>query len=233
LIATRKDWDSEFFGYEVYELRGETFTETAIKEQLEQLKNKKARLVYLFSKTECKSANQLGGRLFDKKILYEKHLDKNVSAAEKVEPFSANEDYKKLEGLSLASGAYSRFRLDPSFKNNEFEKMYSLWIKRSVERMMADDVLVYKEDGKYLGMVTVSVKEGGAWIGLIAVEDGYRGKNIGSSLMHAAENFGIENKCQKLDVYTQKDNEQACRFYEKNGYKNVSLDYIYHFWLND
>src|SRR4029079_12471312 len=124
---------------------------------LQQLKDKKARLVYLFSKRECEPAKLSGGQLYDKKVLYEKKLNKNVAAAENVESFSPNGDYKKLEALSLASGAYSRFRFDPGFRNNEFEKMYSLWIKRSVERLNADDVLVYKEDGKYKGMVTVSV----------------------------------------------------------------------------
>jgi len=233
LVAKRKEWDSDFFGYEVWELRGSEFNAAELKEQLDHLKNKKARLVYLFTKEEFPGAGEWGARLVDKKVLFEKELNGMPSKIEGISSLPSSGNEIEIEELALESGAYSRFRIDPQFRNNEFERLYSRWIKASVDRSIADDVLVYKEGDNYLGLVTVSLKDKTVWIGLIAVKDGQRGKNIGSKLIKAAENFGLQHGCKKLDVYTQLDNEQACNFYQKNGYNIASLDHIYHIWLTD
>ena len=48
----------------------------------------------------------------------------------------------ELVELAIASGEYSRFRLDPRLNDERFVAMYRHWIDRSVARELADAVLV-------------------------------------------------------------------------------------------
>lgn len=225
----RKEWDSEFFGYEVYEVRQEPFSETELMIEFDKMRKKNIRLIYYISKEKHHLSD--GVNPADEKVLYAKKLANAKKDELYIRSYADNEDYKKLLPLSFLSGKYSRFRLDQNFVKKEFERLFEEWIKRSVDRSIADEVLVYDEENEIKGMVTVSFKEKIAQIGLISVADGQQGKNIGSKLLEATENQALKNNCTVLHVYTQKKNLPACNFYEKNGYSVSGIDYIYHFWL--
>jgi dTDP-4-amino-4,6-dideoxy-D-galactose acyltransferase len=230
IVPVRKDWDSDFFGYEVWEINGEPGA-SELKEQLEEMKKQGIALVYVLSKNDL----DLPGKeitLVDRKVLYGKKPGPAADPVTGIESYPAGSDYQELLPLALASGLYSRFHTDPHFQNREFERMYEEWIKHSVDRTIANEVLVCREGGQTLGMVTISKNGNSARIGLIAVAEGQRGKQIGSRLVQASEAFALENNCNYLDVYTQQDNRSACSFYEKNGFHIDAVTNIYHSWLN-
>ena len=55
-------------------------------------------------------------------------------------------------------------------------------------------------------------------------------KGIGKSLINAAEHFGMEENCSKLQIITQAANKIACHFYENCGFKKNALIYTHHHW---
>jgi len=88
----------------------------------------------------------------------------------------------ELEKLSIQSGKYSRYSVDKNIKRDKFEKLYTIWIKRSIGKEIADEVLVILDNGNIAGMITLGNKNGKGDIGLLAVESRFRGKNMVNSL---------------------------------------------------
>lgn len=176
------------------------------------------------------------GRLFhaDKKINYTKNFrlaDRFPRTAEQVKSYNNSFVTNELYTLAFESGHYSRFRQDPHFLPGKFEKMYRLWIERSVSGEIADDVLILEEKGVVRGMLTYRVRADRGQIGLLAVSPHIRQKGMGSLLVCEFERRMREKGIRTVEVDTQGMNRGACYFYEKQGFTvNKSIN-IYHLWL--
>jgi dTDP-4-amino-4,6-dideoxy-D-galactose acyltransferase len=186
--------------------------------------------LYLFSKEPLQI--DLGPKIIlaDKKVIYHKMIDQNAefSIANVV---SVNISNNALNDLALLSGNFSRFKLDKEL-HHKFEIMYKTWLDRSLKREIASEVLAYQIAGETVGFVTIKKTGSSSTIGLIAVNNIYQGKKIGTELMRAIEGWCLRNDVCEIDVATQLDNKQACAFYERNGYNIKQIDYIYHYYTN-
>ena len=231
------EWDSSFFGYPVAKI----ITEKISTEQLDAItsdaKKRRIRLLYIFvdpaDPISVNAANKIGARLVDQKITFHKKIDAAaISEVDShIEQFEAVYPSPQLISLSIQSGLYSRYKIDPGFKNDEFEKLYLAWIENSVNKKIADHTFVYKEDGCELGFVTLKVKPGYGQIGLIAVDESSRGKSIGKKLIAAVTDILFQKNITDLDVVTQIDNADACSFYKKTGFTGSKTENIYHIWF--
>jgi len=138
----------------------------------------------------------------------------------------------QLESLAWQSGEYSRFRLDPQLAPSVFRQLYSQWLRNSLAGSIARQVLVWRDaTGQELGLLTMGEKNGRAEIGLLAVDAAARGQRVGQQLVAAAVAQAVAWGHTELQVVTQRDNEQACQFYEKCGFHFAQEEHIYHLWL--
>ncbi len=135
--------------------------------------------------------------------------------------------------MSFESGKYSRFKKDKKFSIKQFENLYKKWIDNSIDFGFADDILVYVEENKIIGFISYKIKNNEATIGLVAILPNHQGKGIGKKLLQVVENELIKNNIIILKIPTQKENLEACSFYEKRGYKIKQSIIIKHFWRND
>jgi len=135
--------------------------------------------------------------------------------------------------LSLQSGIFSRFATDPGFQNREYEKLYTEWIQRSVSGEIAISTLVAESDLQTAGLITLGEKNGHAEIGLLAVEERFRGEKIGSELIKAADSLACESGFNQIDVVTQGQNQPACRLYEKMNFTLSRTVFVYHYWNHE
>lgn len=231
-------WDSALFGYTVARIY-EPVTASELSQIVLQLKQAGVKLAYFISDSsdylQSRIAENNGGDLVDTKVTYSKDI--NLTVTEYV-PNSQIGSYTKqnvdplLLSLSLQSGKYSRFCTDIHFQNSEYIKLYSEWIKRSVSRKIAFDVLVYRDQEGYIrGFITLQQDAYQGIIGLLSVDSDFQGKLIGSSLMQAAFNVFLKNGIHSVSVATQKRNSRACQFYEKHGFAILTQQNIHHFWL--
>lgn len=230
------EWDTEFFGYGIAKLIADEISVESIKKNIEAGKNNRAKLVYIFTKPTDNisndTANSVSAKLVDQKVTYHIHIPAETAATDShIENFNGSVPSAKLIDLAIQSGLYSRYKVDENFRNNEFEKLYIKWIENSVNKQIADHTLIYKEDGNELGFVTLKLKEGFGEIGLIAVDETSRGKSIGKKLVIAVMNILREKNIMELEVATQKNNKDACNFYEKVGFKENRTENIYHIWI--
>lgn len=70
-----------------------------------------------------------------------------------------------------------------------------------------------------------------AHIGLVAIDPEFQHQGLGTKIMSSMEGALYRERVMTIDVITQKANKDACRWYEKNGFKVKSVTPIYHWWL--
>jgi len=210
-----------------------------LRELLKNARDQGIRLIYLTIPSEEKNlintAKDLGGIIVDRKTTYLLYLSvlKSVFNFGQIEIYSESLPSPELIALAFESGKYSRFRADPNITEEQFQAIYRQWMMNSVNHIVADDVLVFRDchTQKILGMITVGEKNQRGDIGLLAVDQDARGKHIGSKLIHAAQDYFIKKNYQQSQIVTQQDNIPACRLYEKCGYHIEKIEYFFHFWL--
>ncbi|MCF8360283.1 MAG: GNAT family N-acetyltransferase [Prolixibacteraceae bacterium] len=230
------EWDSSFFGYPVAKIIIHEFNPLKVEEFIKQAMKEQVKLVYFFCPPlSIKNHQHMLSRGFtfvDEKLTYSKKTEKH-----REQPFTVIQ-YNgpvtdQLISLSLQSGAYSRFATDPNFPNHEYERLYTEWIKRSVNSENAIQTLVIKKDKLLAGLVTIEEKNGEANIGLLAVDKKFREKNFGAGLTRAADSFAFNKGFKKINVVTQKQNLPACGLYKKMNFALADSTFVYHFWNHE
>ena len=64
----------------------------------------------------------------------------------------------------------------------------------------------------------------------LIVDENYRNQGIGKSLLENAINYAKDNDCEVVDLSSYITNDNAHRFYEKNGF--IKHSYMFKMYLN-
>lgn len=225
-------WDSDFFGLRIGRANIQTkkdAEELAFKANI--LKNEYD-LLYIFDESHIGFKAE-SSQLVDEKVLYSKpvehkHIFEHVTCYKKDTPSN------NLYHLALVSGGYSRFKLDQRFLRGSFERLYNRWIENACPQEGSNkQIFEYCTEGVVKGMITIDYSENGlAHIGLAAVSEDCQHSGIGTKIMSTVEEYLYRiGFIHTLEVPTQKANKNACRWYEKNGFKIQNIIDIYHWWL--
>ncbi len=229
------DWDSKFFKFTVAKIINTRPTLPDLKEILRLLKTQGVRLVYWPAESlwDQDVISALGGQLVDIKTTYVLHLAKGMpEKLDTSEVIKADEDLQDiddLEDLAIQSGEYSRFALDPNISKENFFSLYKIWMRKSLSKEIAQEVLLIKQPNKIAGMVTLGEKDGRGDIGLIAVDRQFRGNSYGKKLVYASRDWFLSQAYPEAQVVTQGNNPAACKLYETCGYSVETVEYYYHF----
>lgn len=230
-----KKWDSDFFGFKTGELHFSGNNEE-FSQMLRTASDNNYRLLYWKIPTNNIENNQLAAveNLFlgDTKMVYQIPAVANLSPEIKQQVHSWNQPpNEQLISLGITSGEFSRFKTDPKMPNGFFEKMYTEWVKQSVQGTMGN-VIYYIGNGTLIkGFVTLQFHPDYAEIGLIAVHENYRKQNIASNLIHYAAYIAFAHNLKNVHVATQLANIPANNLYTKCGGTIISSENIFHIWL--
>lgn len=231
------DWDTRFFGYKIVCIELNKLDLKQLNHIIKELRDKDCKLAYCFADPEDKVSNssmvKCSGLLVDEKVTYSAliNTENNYPVPTNVISYDLKYASEKLKSLTLQSGVYSRFKIDTNFCNNEFDKLYIEWIEKSVSRELADEILISKENNKIQGFITLKIERSKGLIGLLAVDEEYRGKSIGKKLLFTALMYFREKGIKSVEVVTQKGNYIACRFYESCGFEVCKIVNVYHLWI--
>ena len=224
-IVTRKDWDSDFFGYEIGTIDISEFT----KDEVLTFKEGSFQLFYLFSTNPIEDARfDYSGVLLDLK----KGIDaENVIEVNKniVIAYSDFSNFEVLKKLALQSGEYSRFAKDPNFKNGEYEKLYVEWIYKSLHSNLIE-TYIYSDNNEVCGFITLEKDIEAFSIGLLGVDYSKRGRGIGKALVNKCISEARKHNQKYISVKTQGDNIPAILLYQKLGFEIVKTNNVYHLW---
>lgn len=143
-------------------------------------------------------------------------------------------------------------KLDDKFKVvevNEFERLFSIlndfnfiFKPELTERILSLEVYSQKilsngyayavVDGENtVGFITFYINDEEIFIALIAVEEKYRGNNIGSKLLEYIEEICRTNRISNIRLEVDDDNSTALSFYFKNGFKKLKRSTEYSTFL--
>jgi len=232
------EWDSNFFHYPVGRLIATDSLPNIFSYICQQAQLYKYHLIYIFVHPQNNVVNKFlidkAIPLVDEKVTYIMDLKQSIlqAADNNLRNIIKQEVTPEIVDLALQSGEYSRFKIDPNFKNNEFKQLYQEWIKKSLSGELAKSVIGYYNNSQIKGILTIGDKNQRADIGLLAVHASARGQGIGKKMVQFAINSAKQMGYRQLQVITQKNNLAACQFYEKCGFKVESVDNIYHLWLD-
>jgi dTDP-4-amino-4,6-dideoxy-D-galactose acyltransferase len=228
------EWDTKFFGYPVARIFLNHEGKHELDNLFRQLEEEKIRLTYFFVAPEEKEIIQQiisrEGTMVDQKTVFLKQTEQHSEYSNPVIELRKGENANNLLDLAIQSGHLSRFHLDKNFINNEYERLYTTWITKSVNREIAFATLVVKKGKKAIGLITLGKKDSYADIGLLAVEPVYHGRGIGVDLIHRADTIAFEKGFTEIKVVTQLQNKAACKLYEKCNFHIESITNIYHYW---
>jgi len=236
------DWDTEFFGFKIGKVETDLNEEFDLENLVAAAKAMSFKLIYLSaaSPLELETATNISLadskyhiQLVDKKTTYEKLVSQSIMKNEAIFSYTDKLPNEALNQLAIASGVYSRFKIDNRIKNDKYEQLYRLWMTNSVNRKFAKEVFVYQFENEFAGMITLTEKDNMASIGLVAVNGLHRKKGIGKALVQAAEYWAYKNSYSKIQVLSQAANVPSNHLYTSLGYSLKSVDWFYHLWLDD
>lgn len=133
------------------------------------------------------------------------------------------QDLQKISGESFTS---TRYFNDPFISIVSAKKIYKKWIENSLNKSVADLVLVWEENEAICGFITLQ-KNG--HIPLIAVDRKFRGRGIGKKLIFESFKKFNDWNITKLKIETQLQNIPAIRSYQACGFK-ITDSYITLAW---
>lgn len=226
------EWDSDFFGMRIGRVDLQTAEEAAALSAMRDELAETYDLLYIFDANHVGFVAD-GAKLVDEKVLYSKPCEHKTSCMD-VLMYAGCKPTDSLYHLAHVSGGFSRFKLDAGFRAGDFERMYDRWIENACPQEGTNkQIFVYCPEGIAKGMITVDYNMGGsAHIGLVAVDTDCQHSGVGTKIMSTVEEYLYrKGTITTLEVPTQKANVDACRWYEKNGFRVESVVDIYHWWL--
>lgn len=227
------EWDSDFFGFRIDRIFCDSSSRVdELSQKINSLKITDCQLAYIEIDGGCEFAyNNIDlGLLVDRKVIYRKDLSARTEKDEHIR--SIREASPELYSLAFQAGHESRYKKDKRFESGEFERLYKTWVDNSINGCIADTVLGYYIEDRLVGFVTLAFREKFSDIGLIAVQNGFRGRNVGKKLIEAVERVTLAHGLMQVCVATQRANAGACAFYEKCGFEIISSTSIYHKWFH-
>ena len=232
----KKEWDSAFFGYPVAaaDLVRSAAPLAEARAAAAEAERDGIRLLYLFlpplAAADRAEFRRAGFRDVGGKVDYARTVAAGEGGAPDPDVVPCGVASAALERLAFQSGAYSRFRLDEGFRQNEFERLYREWLGGSLAGNDGKRVYVAGAPESPRGLLTL---EPGAVvrIGLFAVAPECRRQGLGRRLAAAAVRFCVTRGGGELRVATQIENQEACRFYESCGFRKIREESIFHAWL--
>lgn len=229
-------WDSDFLGFAVGQLRGPELPAGGLDLVLTQARRQGYRLLYWFVPPGSAAAAALqacpSARLADHKVRF--CMPVPVGQPTQLPPgiVRIHEYGPALRALAAQAGAYSRFQTDPNFAPGIHERLYQLWLGRSLNGELAREVLGYQPDSPapIQGFLALSEHDNRTEMMLMAVESAYRGQGIGAAFIEAARARAAAAGHAAVQLVTQADNP-ACRLYRREGFVQEQEELVYHVWL--
>ena len=230
MIIESLDWDSHFFGIKIGKVQLSNNSLANLNAMTDRAKQENYRLLYLIAaETDTTPAGTIAVEV-DVKTTYQVPT-MAITLDVPITQYASTAPTPELLELGIASGVYSRFYTDKNFPAGSFERMYEIWIEKSLNKQMADYFFVYTVEDTIVGFVSVKLETDKGIMCLMAVNETYRGRGIGKAFVQYVQNF-LHNKGIPLcSLDTQGHNTEAIKLYDRMGFKRTAALHYYHLWL--
>lgn len=225
-------WDSEFFNIKVAEVEKNSLAGAEKEKLYLDLAEEGVELAYYTADAPVEEEvdGPFSFHLVNKKAPLIKYLSKTSEFHKNISLFKGSVPTSELISLSYRAGDHSRFSSDPNLDSAKVKTLYELWITKSVQKEMADEVLVYILNNKIEGFITLRFRGLEGQTPLFAVSKEAEGKGVSFALMRAADSVLLQNGCTFCTSATQADNRAAVTVFKRHGCEIKPVEYVYHLW---
>ncbi|WP_342415740.1 GNAT family N-acetyltransferase [Paenibacillus sp. FSL R10-2782] len=170
----------------------------------------------------------------DIKVTFETRIGSNAQNESSL-VFATEHDFpllkNKLTGL-FKDSRYSCYQ--HIFDAEKVDKLYNLWVEKSILGSFDDYCLVLTMDGEIIGFVTIkeNLNDREARIGLLGVDLKHQSHGIGTKLLTELKVFLESRPIDQLLVSTQGRNYNAMNLYIKCGYRIQKMESWY-YWTRE
>lgn len=229
---TIKQWDSDFFGYPVAIIGGEGDI-ADFENLIRSMRLEKVKLAYWFFDQHEKDKKEIADH-FNGIAVHNRLTHKFDTENKSAENFKSNQiEFLKnwddaLFQLILECGNFSRFKVDRTFGEEVYTKLYRRW----TEDMLAHQIVLgFISENKIQGTAVVEIKDEIAAFHFLAVSQSSRNTGIGKQLTRSVIQTAYENKCSSVVAYTHRINTPVWKLLEAEGFQLIKEESVYHFWL--
>jgi ribosomal protein S18 acetylase RimI-like enzyme len=227
------DWDTEFFGFTV--ARVGAAEPAALGAGDQWCRDRGVAVAYLHVDAGAPTplftaAEAAGFRMVDVRVtlgLDRAHFVADQAAEPHVRPCRPD-DLGALERIASSAHHDSRFYADLRFPRERCDALYATWVRRDCTDP-ARRALVGDRDGAAIGYVTYALDGATAAIGLVGVDEAYRGRGVGRALVHAGLAAAL-GEVEHVTVATQARNIGAQRLYQRAGMTTEQVGVWFHKW---
>ncbi len=229
---TIKEWDSEFFGYPVASIEGDGDMRD-FKKLIDQLQSDHIKLAYWFfnhnADQKKKIAANFNGIVLHNRLTHQFLIANNAVPEIKSEQIRLlDKENEDLLQLIFDCGQFSRFKTDPNFGEELYEKLYRHWISQMLEHHIVFGFFI---EEKINGVAVVELKNEIAAFHFLAVSASKRNTGIGKQLTRAVIQTAAANKCKSIIAFTHRMNTPIWKLLEAEGFQCINEESVYHFWL--
>ncbi|NNM60434.1 MAG: GNAT family N-acetyltransferase [Legionellales bacterium] len=231
---TLLEFDSTLFGYVVASIKMDEKNFQSLSQIVQKMKLQNVRLAYLqlpsVNEDIAQFIEQNGGKLVDEKVHIKWQLSSLQAQDTSLVAEYTGEYTDELKTLFRQSGVFSRFALDESFVNGEFNKLYDLWGKQALSPELGGKMFIYPmPNGQIAGFAMREYRGEQVFFGQMAVDSQFRGKGIGRALLAMVKNSAYLEGCEELHGIVHRINSTALALHKP--YEEVSSSTTFHFWL--
>lgn len=232
---SKSEYDSVFFKKIVWNLSiNKNLNKTQLNNILKMIKEEKIDLIFCVTNLNyytIESLKRLDFKLISIRNVYSSDLNSSKKLQNKKSDLNITQNLPKINEKDISIFANSliknsRFYKDPLLKHFSYD-YYKKWLVNSISNNKNRNFYAIY-DNKISGLLLLKFNRGIPRIELISVKPKYQYLGIGSLLINKAKNSLAKDNKNKLIAGTQADNLKAIRFYEKNGFRTVGTDLIYH-----
>ena len=229
----RLSWDTDFFGFTVGRVIVSKDDEPDAGKLRKSIEGLNVELAYVFLPGEVDAGQEchretlvsMSGKLVDLKVTLGKRLVARADGPTDV--VAATSLTPEIESLAYGSGWCSRFAVEDRLRPF-FRPLYKRWLQNDLR-----DGKVFvrlADEGRPIGLTTVSIRNGIGRVGLVAVDALQCRKGVATALLHAAEEWLLRQGVCECRVVTQHENIAGMALYSRCGYKVLARQEVWHVW---
>jgi dTDP-4-amino-4,6-dideoxy-D-galactose acyltransferase len=175
------------------------------------------------------AALRRGYELVDVRVTLARALD--ASSGPAAVDLAEEVDADQMAEIAATAFPESRFFVDPHLDGARCRLFYETWVRNSLNRQMADAIVVSRHEGEVDGFIALRVRpEHTGSLSLVAIRADRRGRGIGGRLSTDALGWLAAQGATSVEVVTQLANTQALRLYESVGFQTVEAGFWLHRW---
>ena len=230
-------WDSEFFGIRVGRFLPPRLKQDDLPIVQDWTRQNAIDCLYFLAEPRfpetLAAAHQGGFKFVDSRVEFElpeaqlATLETQTSSA--VRPATA-EDESVILSIARTVHTNTRFFKDSMFRRERSAELYAEWLRGAL-RDPGQAVFVSVDQANVArGYVSCGVAGTSGRIGLIGVEESFRGHGFASRLLHGANLWCAAHGARTVHVASQADNSAAANLYSAAGFRQTSIAVWFHRW---